>query len=286
MDPAESRVVLLARFAGLLARPLERVIYAHPGHRPSEAHQCPAVPRMTFVTAGCKHIALGDGRRAIEVRVPAGSAIFMPPLGWTAPRYDSPREMVAVVFHRDHTRYLWSVHDARGGPRAPDAWYHAPVTMRGAAAHLIQALCARSREMRGREPGETDARLLDVLVRMARDELELAPVERTGRARATWQALREYVVEHHHRAIDRNVVAESFGLHPNYVSTLFLEQGGETFARFLTRLRMERAAELLRAGGLGVSQVGKACGYADPGYFIKAFRRFHRTTPGAFARVE
>jgi AraC-like DNA-binding protein len=168
--------------------------------------------------------------------------------------------------------------------KAPNAWHHAPVTMRGAAAHLLQALCARARETRGSEADEIDVHLMGAILRLARDELARAPAERTGQARSTWQAMREYVVEHHHRPITRESVAAAFRLHPNYVSTLFVEQGGEPFARFLIRLRMERAADLLRSGDAPVAEVGAACGYTDPGYFIKAFRRFHRTTPGRFAR--
>jgi AraC-like DNA-binding protein len=282
---ADSRQIILQKLDLLCQRRLDRVIYAQPGLRPTEPHACHPCPRMSLVIAGAKHIAMSDGERAVDRRVPTGSGIFMPPQGWTMPRYDSPREIIGVVFNKDHTRFLWSDHDGRGGPvRAPNAWHHAPVSMRGAAAHLIQALCARARETRGGEPPESDALLLTALVRFARDELARAPVERTGQARATWQALREYVVEHHHRPITRESVAAEFRLHPNYVSTLFVEQGGEPFARFLIRLRMERAAELLRSGDAAVAEVGAACGYTDPGYFIKAFRKYHRTTPGRFAR--
>jgi two-component system response regulator YesN len=91
------------------------------------------------------------------------------------------------------------------------------------------------------------------------------------------------VRDNHHRPITRTSVAAAFKLHPNYVSTVFAEQGGESFAAFVARIRLERAAELLREGRMGVAEVGAACGYGDPGYFIKAFRRLHRTTPGRFA---
>ena len=47
---------------------------------------------------------------------------------------------------------------------------------------------------------------------------------------------------------------------------------------------MERAAELIGSGDLSVAEVGAACGHPDAGYFIKVFRRHHRTTPGEFRR--
>ena len=284
MDADDHRHVLLTKLQELLDAGIAEVRYAQPVSPPAGPYQSHAVPRMTVVTAGRKHIAYNDGERSLDEHLPARTAMFMPPLGWTQPRYDSPREIFGVVFNRDYTRYLWGHHDGKSLPRAPDAYLHAPITMQGAAAHLLQALCVRAKEVRGRPSSETDRLLFLAMVRIALERLEHAPSERSGRARATWQSLREYVIEHFHRPISRDSTAAAFRLHPNYLSTLFVEQGGESFAHFLIRMRMERAAELLQSGTMSVAAVGAACGYQDPGYFIKAFRRFHRTTPGRFRR--
>ena len=54
---------------------------------------------------------------------------------------------------------------------------------------------------------------------------------------------------------------------------------GLTPHRYLTMLRMRRAAELLTTTGLTVRQVAAACGYQSPSRFAAAFRREHHTTP-------
>jgi AraC-like DNA-binding protein len=279
----DPRTVLLARFDRVLASPPRGVLLAQPGPRPASPHAYHPAPRLSVCIAGTKHVVACDGQQPVDLRMRTGMAMFMPPFAWTMPQFDSAREIVGIVFNRDYTRFLWSRHDGRTLPvRGPDQWHHVPGTLAGAGAHLLQALCARARG-RGMEGDETDVLLFIALLRLAREELTRPVVERGGRARSTWQALCEHVRDNHHQPITRDTVASAFKLHPNYVSTLFSEQGGESFATFLARIRLERAAELLREGQLGVAEVGAACGYPDPGYFIKAFRKLHRTTPGRFA---
>ncbi len=42
--------------------------------------------------------------------------------------------------------------------------------------------------------------------------------------------------------------------------------------RFIQRVRLERAAELLQTGGLNVAQVAYQIGYDSPSYFSKIFQ--------------
>lgn len=62
----------------------------------------------------------------------------------------------------------------------------------------------------------------------------------------------------------------------------FAEAGVTSFRTYLQRVRMERAADLLRASGSPVNQVASAVGYRQPAQFAKAFRRHHGTPPSSF----
>jgi len=62
----------------------------------------------------------------------------------------------------------------------------------------------------------------------------------------------------------------------------FSEAGETSFRSYLQRVRMERAAELLRAGESPVNQVASAVGYRQPAQFAKAFRRHHGAPPSTF----
>jgi AraC family transcriptional regulator, regulatory protein of adaptative response / methylphosphotriester-DNA alkyltransferase methyltransferase len=65
----------------------------------------------------------------------------------------------------------------------------------------------------------------------------------------------------------------------------FAEAGETSFRSYLQKVRMERAAELLRAGGSPVNQVASAVGYRQPAQFAKAFRRHHGAPPSTFRGV-
>ena len=62
----------------------------------------------------------------------------------------------------------------------------------------------------------------------------------------------------------------------------YAEIGNTTFRDHLTRVRMERAAELLTSRGLTVREVAFRVGYRQPAQFAKAFRRQHGVSPSDF----
>ena len=62
----------------------------------------------------------------------------------------------------------------------------------------------------------------------------------------------------------------------------YSEIGETTFRDHLTKVRMERAAEMLAARGLTVREVAYRVGYRQPAQFAKAFRRHHGASPSDF----
>ncbi|MEY4908408.1 MAG: hypothetical protein RL260_2126 [Pseudomonadota bacterium] len=77
-------------------------------------------------------------------------------------------------------------------------------------------------------------------------------------------------------------LAEQSGCTADYLSHLFREITGEALIGCINRLRMERAARLLRETTLAVKEVAWACGFAAPSYFIRSFRGHHGVTPKAW----
>ena len=62
----------------------------------------------------------------------------------------------------------------------------------------------------------------------------------------------------------------------------YTEIGHTTFREHLTRVRMERAAELLARRSMTVREVARRVGYRQPAQFAKAFRRHQGLAPSAF----
>jgi AraC family transcriptional regulator, regulatory protein of adaptative response / methylphosphotriester-DNA alkyltransferase methyltransferase len=66
----------------------------------------------------------------------------------------------------------------------------------------------------------------------------------------------------------------------------YAEIGGTTFRDHLTRVRMEKAAELLAGRGLTVREVAHRVGYRQPAQFAKAFRRHAGVAPSDYRAGE
>lgn len=62
----------------------------------------------------------------------------------------------------------------------------------------------------------------------------------------------------------------------------YAEVGNTTFRDHLTRVRMQRAADMLATRGLTVREVAHRVGYRQPAQFAKAFRRYQGVAPSAF----
>lgn len=73
---------------------------------------------------------------------------------------------------------------------------------------------------------------------------------------------------------------------PSRTSHLMRELFGKTFPQLLTELRMGHARELLCNTSLSISQVAAYCGFADPSYFHRLFRRAAGTTPRRYRLAE
>jgi len=70
-----------------------------------------------------------------------------------------------------------------------------------------------------------------------------------------------------------------------YLSRTFSQETGSTIPQYLQRLRMDRAAELLRSGQYNVTEAALEVGYSSFSHFSLAFRQTHGCCPGLFPVV-
>jgi AraC-like DNA-binding protein len=64
-----------------------------------------------------------------------------------------------------------------------------------------------------------------------------------------------------------------------------LAEYGTTFHEVLEAVRLEVAQQLLRETTLSIGDIGDALGYAEPSAFVRAYRRWTQTTPGAWREI-
>ena len=65
-----------------------------------------------------------------------------------------------------------------------------------------------------------------------------------------------------------------------------LRQDDLTYSQLVENTRLEQARYLLGASERSVAEVAKALGYADPGSFSRAFRRWMKISPRAYRQLK
>lgn len=120
-----------------------------------------------------------------------------------------------------------------------------------------------------------------LLARMMDRKLLEAAGELNSVAEPVKEALR-YVEEHLNQGLGLRDAAQHVHLNPSYFSVLFKEQMGMTFIEYVTRLRIQKAKELLLQTKLPVGEIAERVGYQTTKYFNKVFKEYEGHSPGSY----
>jgi two-component system response regulator YesN len=79
-------------------------------------------------------------------------------------------------------------------------------------------------------------------------------------------------------------LAKKVFLSPSYLSGLFKERTGQTLIEYTTKIRMEKAAELLHDPSLKVHEIARQVGYESTSYFCSIFQKHNSVSPNDFRK--
>lgn len=106
------------------------------------------------------------------------------------------------------------------------------------------------------------------------------------RSDSAWQMVeraKDYIAGHY---TDEQLSVEALCAHihlsPTYFSTLFKREVGMSFTAYVTQVRMEEAARLLRETDEKTYRIAEATGFSDPNYFSYVFKRHFGLSPSKF----
>jgi|GEM_PF-3136564 len=92
-----------------------------------------------------------------------------------------------------------------------------------------------------------------------------------------------YIDDHY---ADKNLsllmAAEHFGMSSSYLSRFFKDQTGYNFIDYVTRLRIQKAKELLASGEGSITEIADKVGYGSANSFIRSFKKQESITPGQY----
>ncbi|MDF2724830.1 MAG: hypothetical protein K0Q59_4505 [Paenibacillus sp.] len=95
----------------------------------------------------------------------------------------------------------------------------------------------------------------------------------------TMKQIQHYIHQHMNEDISLESLSVLVSLSPSYISKLFSEVLHVSFIEYLTRTRMEQAAEYLSAESRTVTEIAEVVGYRNVQYFCTKFKSKYGITP-------
>jgi len=101
----------------------------------------------------------------------------------------------------------------------------------------------------------------------------------SSKHRRVVEFLTSYIHEHYAEELTLVELADKVFISRNHLSIIFKDITGETFNNYLTRVRIEKARELLIEGNMLVYEVAEHVGYKNIPYFSTLFKKYTGMNP-------
>lgn len=127
---------------------------------------------------------------------------------------------------------------------------------------------------------QSQEKTMEYVIRILTQALELREKTASNRYGDIVNEVMRYIEENYaDEELSLNLLASHVNFSPNHLSMVFSQQTGQTFIKYLTDFRMNKAKELLRCSGKRSSEIGLEVGYKDPHYFSHMFKKTQGMTP-------
>lgn len=127
--------------------------------------------------------------------------------------------------------------------------------------------------------------LFDQLRALQRTWLTRIAEQRKNDAIRPIRIAKQYVLQHYAEPITLEKICDVSGFSASYFSVLFKKETGEGFTKYLTRVRMDRAKELLQETNKPVSEICRLVGYNDLRHFTQTFKKMTDLSPGQYRKL-
>jgi AraC family transcriptional regulator len=235
-------------------------------------------PIVTEFALDGRRTFAGEFRPGMLALIPAGSRPW-------AVQFGGARKLHLAVPHaliRDALAQERNGRTSADGALSRVGVLHDPV-----AARLCRRILATLNDPRAGSAMLFDALALELAVHMAR-QWTAGPAPSESATPRLAPAVLSHVLE----AMRADLVGDSplsdlaiaAGLSPTHFCRAFRASTGKPPHKYLSALRLERAADLLATTRLSIADIAASVGYDDPGYFARMFRRGVGLTPSVYRR--
>lgn len=107
--------------------------------------------------------------------------------------------------------------------------------------------------------------------------------ERTSTTKQIVKEAKQYILESYEDPLlSVETICEQLHISTAYFSTLFKKETGQSYVAFLTKVRLDKAVELLNNTDYKTYIISNKVGYAEPNYFSYVFKKQFGVSPSKF----
>jgi two-component system, response regulator YesN len=96
------------------------------------------------------------------------------------------------------------------------------------------------------------------------------------------QKIEQFLRENYQHDITLQEIADQFFLNKEYISRKFKQEFQETLTDYLTKIRIEKAKDLLGKPNMKIYEIAYQVGYQNEKYFSKVFKKQEGATPNEY----
>jgi len=97
--------------------------------------------------------------------------------------------------------------------------------------------------------------------------------------------VKDYIDEHYKEKLVLDELSDQFFMNKYYLIRLFKNRFGDTIINYQIKQRINSAKKLLRFSNLSIESVGFECGFEDPNYFSRAFKKIEGSSPSFYRNM-
>ena len=96
--------------------------------------------------------------------------------------------------------------------------------------------------------------------------------------------VKEYIQTHLYDELNRDMLAASVYLNPDYLSHIFRKETGTSLTNYIIDKRIQKAKQLLAQNEMSIRDIAIACGFQNISYFSRQFKKSTGMTPREFRK--
>lgn len=126
---------------------------------------------------------------------------------------------------------------------------------------------------------ETLSDIKQYLLTYFRKICRLVIEKRENKSKNVIEIIKNIINKRYNENLSINMIANEVYLTPTYICLLFRQETGYTINNYITKVRMEKAKELLKKINIKLYDISSHVGYENPSYFSKQFKKYTGMSP-------